>query len=193
MAVDPTAFVIFGGGGDLAWRKLIPALFNLWLDQWLPAEFQIIGIDGKPFPLPEYLQHARDGIDQFSRTGKATDEQWTAFSTHIAYTQANFDDAAPYAQLSTTLDTLDKGWSKPATRIFYLSTPPTVVQMIARHLHKSGLSEDRRRARLVCEKPFGRDLESAVALNSFINSMFEEAQIYRIDHYLGKETVQNIL
>jgi glucose-6-phosphate 1-dehydrogenase len=193
MQMGPTAFVIFGGAGDLAWRKLIPALFNLWLDKWLPAQFQIIGVDAKGTPADEYLQHLREGIDAFSRQGQATDADWQAFSAHIAYLHADFADAACYAQLATKLTNLDAGWSAPATRIFYLSTPPTLVQLICRHLHQSMPTEDLAHVRLVCEKPFGRDLESARALSLFLTGLFDERQIYRIDHYLGKETVQNLL
>ena len=189
----PTAFVIFGGGGDLAWRKLIPALYNLWLDKWLAEPFEIFCIDGKPNEPAAFLQHAREGIDRFSRQGKADDEAWRAFSARITYRQADFDDAAAYANLATKLDQLDIGWKAKATRVFYLSTPPTVVQMVGKHLNHSGLSEDAERARIVCEKPFGRDLDSARELNAYMTGLFDERQIYRIDHYLGKETVQNLL
>ena len=193
MQIGPTAFVIFGGGGDLTWRKLIPALYNLWLDKWLVEPFKIFCVDGKPNELPAYLQHLRDGIDAFSRQGKADDAAWQKFSAAIQYIQADFNDPAPYASLATKLDQLDEQWKVKATRLFYLSTPPTVVQMIATHLAQSGLTEDKVHARVVCEKPFGHDLESARALNNFLTSLFDERQIYRIDHYLGKETVQNIL
>src|SRR5271169_3793380 len=164
--MGPTAFVIFGGGGDLTWRNLIPALYNLWLDKWLPAQFQIIGVDAKGTLVADYLQHLREGVDTFSRQGKTTDADWQAFSTHIAYLHADFADAAGYAQLATKLTNLDAGWSAPATRLYYLSTPPTLVQLICRHLHQSLPSEDLARVRLVCEKPFGCDLESASALNA---------------------------
>lgn len=191
--IGPTALVIFGGGGDLTWRKLIPALYNLWLDQWLGEPFKIFCVDGKPNELPAFVQRLRDGIDAFSRQGKAADEAWGRFSAAIQYVQADFNDAAPYAALATKLDQLDEQWKARATRLFYLSTPPTVVQMIATHLQQAGLTEDKTSARVVCEKPFGHDLESAQALNTFLTSLFDESQLYRIDHYLGKETVQNIL
>jgi glucose-6-phosphate 1-dehydrogenase len=178
----PTAFVIFGGGGDLTWRKLIPALFNLWLDKWAVEPFQIFCVDGKPDEGAAFLAHLRLGIDDFSRQGKATDAQWQAFSAHIKYLQANFDDAALYASLATKLDQLDAQWKAKATRIFYLSTPPSVVQMIGKHLHQAGLTDEPERERVVCEKPFGRDLASACALNSFLVDLFEERQLYRIDH-----------
>jgi len=189
----PTAFVIFGGGGDLTYRKLIPALFNLWLDKWLIEPFQIFCVDGKPDEGAAFLQHLREGIDSFSRQGKASDEQWKALSARIQYLSANFDDAALYASLATKLDQLDEKWKAKATRIFYLSTPPTVVQMIGKHLAQAGLTDEAERERVVCEKPFGHDLESACALNTFLTGLFKEKQLYRIDHYLGKETVQNII
>ena len=191
--MGPTVLVIFGGGGDLAWRKLIPALYNLWLDQWLGEPFQIFCVDGKPNESAAFVQRLRDGIDAFSRQGKATDDGWQRFSANVQYVQADFNDAAPYAALATKLDQLDQQWKARATRLFYLSTPPTVVQMIATHLQQAGLTEDKASARVVCEKPFGRDLESACALNGFLTGLFDETQLYRIDHYLGKETVQNIL
>jgi glucose-6-phosphate 1-dehydrogenase len=191
--IGPTAFVIFGGGGDLTWRKLIPALYNLWLDKYLSEPFQVFCVDGKPNELNAFRQHLRDGIDAFSRQGKADETAWQRFAANIQYIKADFDDPAPYASLATKLDQLDEQWKVRATRLFYLSTPPTVVQMIATHLQQSGLTEDRVRARVVCEKPFGHDLDSAQALNTFLTNLFDEKQIYRIDHYLGKETVQNIL
>ncbi len=189
----PTAFVIFGGGGDLTWRKLIPALYNLWLDRWLAEPFRIVCVDGKPMAPDTFLQHLRDGIDAFSRQGKASNDGWETFGAAVRYVHADFNDAAPYAALATELDRFDQQSQTRATRLFYLSTPPTVVQTIATHLHQAGLTEDVGQARVVCEKPFGHDLASAQALNTFLLSQFDERQIYRIDHYLGKETVQNLL
>ncbi len=191
--IGPTVFVIFGGGGDLTWRKLIPALYNLWLDKWLVEPFSIFCVDGKPAEAAAFLQHLRDGIDAFSRQGKSEDAAWQKFSAAIQYIHADFNDPAPYASLASKLDQLDEQRKVKATRLFYLSTPPTVVQMIGSHLQQSGLTDDPVHDRVVCEKPFGHDLESATALNSFLTNLFDEKQIYRIDHYLGKETVQNIL
>jgi glucose-6-phosphate 1-dehydrogenase len=190
---NPTAFVIFGGGGDLAWRKLIPALYNLWLDKILGDSFNVIALDMKEVDPALYLKHLRDGVDQFSRQGKTEDEPWTRFAAHLTYNRADFSDAAAFAHLAEELGTLDQTWGKPATRVFYLATPPSVMQLIAKQLHDVGLVADAEHARVVFEKPFGHDLESALELDGFLGGLVDERQIYRIDHYLGKEPVQNIL
>ncbi|HLX08739.1 MAG TPA: glucose-6-phosphate dehydrogenase [Thermoanaerobaculia bacterium] len=189
----PTAFVIFGGGGDLAWRKLVPALYNLWLDEALPQHFQVIAIDARETASEDYLVHLREGIDRFSRQGKAEDEPWRQFSSHLSYQRADFADGAAFTALAARLADLDRGWGAEAIRVFYLATPPAVVQLVASGLQQAGLAADRGRSRLVCEKPFGHDLDSARELNDYLTHAFDEAQIYRIDHYLGKDPVQNIL
>ncbi len=194
--IPPTAFVIFGGGGDLTWRKLVPALYNLWLDKALPEPFRVIALDLKETDPAAYLQHLREGVDRFSRSGKAKEEDWQRFAGSISYLRADFADAAAFAQLKEALDRMDKEWGKPAIRVFYLATPPTVAKLVAQQIHDSGLASDGvhgGRARIVVEKPFGSDLESARELNVFFCQLFKESQIYRIDHYLGKEPVQNIL
>jgi glucose-6-phosphate 1-dehydrogenase len=194
--IPPTAFVIFGGGGDLAWRKLVPALYNLWLDKALPEPFRVIALDLKETDPAAYLQHLREGVDRFSRSGKAAEEAWQRFAGNVSYLRADFADASAFAQLREELERLDGEWGKPATRVFYLATPPTVAQLVAQQLHDAGVASDGVngvRARIVVEKPFGQDLESARELNTFFCSLFAESQIYRIDHYLGKEPVQNIL
>ena len=188
-----TAFVIFGGGGDLTWRKLVPALYNLWLDGLMPQQFEVIAVDARDLPAADYLAHLRDGIDQFSRQGKAEDEAWKQFSSHVSYTKADFADAAALKELAARLAKLDETWSCQASHVFYLATPPTVVQMVATGLRDAGLAAGGTRVRLVCEKPFGHDLDSARELNGFLTGAFDEAQIYRIDHYLGKDPVQNIM
>jgi glucose-6-phosphate 1-dehydrogenase len=189
----PTAFVIFGGGGDLTWRKLVPALYNLWLDGAMPEHFQVVAVDARETSDDDYLKHLRDGIDKFSRQGKAEDEAWKKFSSHVAYQHADFSAAAAFTALAARLDELDKTWGAPATHVFYLATPPQVVQLVAEGLLQAGLAGDRERARLVCEKPFGHDLDSARELNAYLTHAFDESQIFRIDHYLGKDPVQNIL
>ncbi|HEY4590540.1 MAG TPA: glucose-6-phosphate dehydrogenase, partial [Thermoanaerobaculia bacterium] len=190
---NPTAFVIFGGGGDLAWRKLIPALYNLWLDKALAEPFKIVALDMKETEEGVYLQHLREGVDRFSRQGKAEEDAWGKFTAHIEYLRADFADATAFKKLAEDLAAFDAQAGKPATRVFYLATPPTVMQLIAQQLHDSGCFADPRRSRLVFEKPFGHDLESAQELNGFLGGLFDESQIFRIDHYLGKEPVQNIL
>jgi len=191
--LKPTALVIFGGGGDLAWRKLIPALFNLYLDKSLPESFAIIGLDRVELSDEALRQHLRQGVNQFSRRGSAKDTDWEPFAAHINYLQADFTDQAAYAQLAEHLAKLDREWKAKANRIFYLATPPSLFGLIARMLGDAGLARERERARIVVEKPIGYDLESALNLNRTLMENFSESQIFRIDHYLGKETVQNIL
>lgn len=193
MHPDPTVIVIFGAGGDLTWRKLAPALYNLFLDKWLPEQFAVIGLDLKEMSDDEFRQRLRQGVDQFSRRGKASDEEWNEFVPHLSYVSADFNDSAAYATLADQLSAQEKTWNTGVNRVFYLATPPTMVETIVHHLGKARLSHDHRRVRIVVEKPFGRDLESARALNQMLTGVFDESQIYRIDHYLGKETVQNIL
>lgn len=190
---EPTFLVIFGAGGDLTWRKLIPALFNLFLDGWLPDCFAIFGIDKKEMHDSDYRQHLRQGIDQFSRRGKSTDRDWSKFGSYLTYISGDFSDPALYTNLSELLDKKKKEWDCQANLIYYQATPPALVSYIVQQIGKANLAQDRQRTRIVLEKPFGRDIASAKELNKMLTSVFEESQVYRIDHYLGKETVQNIL
>jgi glucose-6-phosphate 1-dehydrogenase len=190
---EPTCMVIFGAAGDLTWRKLVPALYNLFLGDLLPARFALIGLDRKDMPTAEFQQHLRQGVDQFRRDGPSTDDAWNAFAAHLSYVSADFADAAALAALATLLANYEKEWGAPATQIFYQATPPDIVEMIVRQLGQTDLPRNRARSRIVMEKPFGHDLSSALAINHLLTSVFDESQIYRIDHYLAKETVQNIL
>ncbi len=171
----------------------MPALYDLFRDQYSPERFTVIGIDYKPLNDERFRQRLREGVDQFSRRGKAEDATWHAFAQRLAFVSANFSDPTTFTTLAQQLGDLDEHWDTHATRVFYLATPPTLVEPIARHLGKARLARDRKRTRIVVEKPFGHDLASACALNAVLTEIFDEAQIYRIDHYLGKETVQNIL
>jgi glucose-6-phosphate 1-dehydrogenase len=189
----PTAFVIFGGGGDLTWRKLVPALYNLWLDGALPEQFEVIAVDARELSADDYLAHLREGIDRFSRQGKAADDGWRQFSSRVSYQRADFADAGAFTALASRLADLDRDWGTAAVRVFYLATPPAVVRLVAAGLEHAGLAADRDHARMVCEKPFGHDLASARELNDYLTHAFDESQIFRIDHYLGKDPVQNIL
>jgi glucose-6-phosphate 1-dehydrogenase len=195
---DPTILVIFGAGGDLTWRKLVPALYNLHLDKWLPDRFAILGVDLKEMSADEFRQHLREGVDQFSRRGKAEQEAWEGFAAKISYLPADFNDKAAFEKLAGLLDQQDKDWDTPATgsrtnHIFYQATPPSLVETIVKQLGAARLCFDCDTSRLVVEKPFGHDLASARATNQMLTHELSESQIYRIDHYLGKETVQNIL
>ena len=190
---QPTAIVIFGAGGDLKWRKLVPALFDLSLDKHLPEQFAVIGVEGKPLPDEEFRQRLQEGVDRFSRRGKADQAVWKAFAPKLTCIHGDFADPGAYGKLADRLADQEKAWKAGATRIFYLATPPQLVATIVHQLGDAQLGQDRTRARIVVEKPFGRDLASAQELNRILISQFAECQVYRIDHYLGKETVQNIL
>ena len=191
--LEPTVFVIFGGAGDLTWRKLVPALFDLSQDRSLPAHFAIIAVDRIELGDGNLRRRLHDGVNQFSRFGKAKAAAWKQFATHIHYQQGDFKKPQTYAALSAQCAKLEKEWGTKAHRIFYMATPPSMFGEIPKYLGKAGLARDREWTRIVIEKPIGYDLESAQALNAILAANFEESQIFRIDHYLGKETVQNIL
>lgn len=191
--LEPTVLVIFGGAGDLAWRKLIPALFDLSQDRSLPAQFAIIAVDRTRLGEDALRRRLNEGVNQFSRFGKATTAAWNQFAPHLHYLQGDFKQVVTYTRLSRRCADLEKLWSAKAHRIFYMATPPSMFGEIPKYLGQAGLARDRARARIVIEKPIGYDLASALALNTVLAASFAESQIFRIDHYLGKETVQNIL
>ncbi len=195
---QPCALVIFGAAGDLTWRKLLPAVYNLNADGLLPSNFAVVGFglgaEGDP---DEWLRNrARDGIEHFSR--QPLDEgHWSDFARCISYVEGKFDDPEAYERLKARLDEVDHQFGIPGARIFYLSIPPTLVQVSIERLKAAGMvmpsDEARAFTRVIVEKPIGRDLESAKAVNAAVAHAFDEDQTYRIDHYLGKETVQNLL
>ena len=195
---DPNAgvsIVIFGGAGDLALRKLLPALYNLHVDGLLPPRLAIVGVGRKTLGDEAYREIAKGGISRFSR--RAPEEaHWTTFARLLFFHTGSLDDPASYRLLGARLDTIEHEHGLPGSRIYYLAVPPsafvtTVKQIAAARLIRPPDSPTF--ARLIVEKPIGRDLASACAINDEIASVFEERRIYRIDHYLGKETVQNIL
>jgi glucose-6-phosphate 1-dehydrogenase len=188
----PCALVIYGASGDLTHRKLIPALFGLYQKHLLPATFHLIGTSRSEISTESF----RANLKQFLResTPEISDTLWEGFAQNIDYVAGGFDDPQSYENLAILLDDLDRDKGTLHNRIFYLSTPPDVFEPIIANLGKAGLHrEEKGFSRLVLEKPFGRDLESAQYLNRKVREFFQEQQIYRIDHYLGKETVQNIL
>lgn len=188
----PTIFTIFGIKGDLAKRKLLPALFNLYLDKALPQKFAIIGV-GRECTDDFMRTEMRPAVDEFSRRGATKDADWNEFAKNLDSVDGVFEDAQTYETLAGCIQRVEKGWGGRAVHIYYLSTPPTIVETIVDNLGKARLSRDKKNDRVVIEKPFGRDYESALALNKSITQSFSENQIFRIDHYLGKETVQNLL
>jgi glucose-6-phosphate 1-dehydrogenase len=190
---EPTVFVIFGGAGDLTWRKLMPSLFDLHRDGRMPKNFAIMAVDRVAFPDAKLHQHFLDGVNRFSPKGKAKGSDWNAFARHVTYQQGDFKDPATYSNLAKNCAKLDKEWRAKAGHIFHMATPPMMFGVIPKLLADAGLNQDRARARIVVEKPIGHDLDSARELNRALMDSFHESQIFRIDHYLGKETVQNIL
>lgn len=189
----PTILVIFGASGDLTWRKLGPALYDLFLDEWVPTRFSLVGVARKPASDEAFRRRLREGVDQFSRRGRADEKRWAAFAAAVVFQAGEFGDPRLYAALADRMAKQERAWGTAANHVFYLATPPAAVETIAKGLSAAGLAGDHGRARIVVEKPFGQDLASARALNRTLGGAFEESQIYRIDHYLGKETVQNIL
>lgn len=189
----PCVLTIFGAGGDLTWRLVMPAVFNLFLEQRLPEKFAVLGLDRVAHTEDDFRQRLRDGVNQFSRRGQADHNNWEVFAKRVHYLEANFKDADFYKKLAETLGGFEKDWQSEAARIFYLAVPPRLFGIIPENLAGAGLAEPRERSRVVVEKPLGHDLNSAKELNSMLTSGFEESQIYRIDHYLGKDPVQNIL
>jgi glucose-6-phosphate 1-dehydrogenase len=190
---EPTILVIFGCMGDLTWRKLAPALYNLLLDHELPDRFAVIGLDLKQGTPDEFRLRLRDGVDRFCECGEIDDKTWQKFTANLSYISGDFADPETYSALGDKLQAEEKQWDAPANHIFYLATPPAIVETIVKGVGAAKLVQDRQHVRIVVEKPFGHDLASAVTLNAVLTQVFDESQIYRIDHYLGKETVQNIL
>jgi glucose-6-phosphate 1-dehydrogenase len=193
LPVHPTTLVIFGATGDLAKRKLLPALYNLAHEGALPERFNLIGCARRDVPHDDYKAMAEESIKKFSR--REPDETvLNSFLERIRYVPGNFDDASVYDQIHEVADEFDADAGLKFNRIFYLSTAPAFFEVIAGMLGKHDLNKtEDAEVRIVVEKPFGHDLASALHLNNELLSVFEERQIYRIDHYLGKETVQNTL
>jgi len=191
--IPPTIFVIFGGTGDLNARKLAPALYNLFLDDWVPDQFAIIGSGRTKLSDDDFRKRMEQDISDFSRRGKAEKEQWEQFVPHVYYQSADLKDAETYKEFGTRIHQLEEEWKTKAQVIYYLAVAPEFFSIIAENIAKAKLSKDPDRVRIVIEKPIGHDLESAKELNALLCRIFDERQIYRIDHYLGKETVQNIM
>jgi glucose-6-phosphate 1-dehydrogenase len=192
----PATMVIFGASGDLTRRKLLPALYNLALEHAIPAEFTVVGVSRSQMSDDEFRKDMRKGVDEFSRSGKAKPAVWDSFSQGMHYIAGDTKDKKTYTMLRDELDKLDKERGTQGNRIFYLSTPPSIFGEIIDGLGHAGLAthqEDGPYARIIIEKPFGHDYDSAKALDDDLARVFRERQVYRIDHYLGKETVQNLL
>lgn len=200
---QPCVLVIFGGDGDLSWRKLLPAVYNLNVDGVLPSHFAVVGFGlpstkvGEQGDADEYIrERARDGISRFSRQA-VQEEHWKDFARSLFFVRGSFGDARAYAQLKAKLEAVDLQFGIPASRVFYLAVPPQLVGLCVGELRDAGMVHDPADqtsfSRVIVEKPIGRDLESAREVIRSVDQAFAESQTYRIDHYLGKETVQNLL
>ncbi|HEU4555318.1 MAG TPA: glucose-6-phosphate dehydrogenase [Chitinophaga sp.] len=189
----PSAIVIFGGTGDLSKRKLIPAFYNLFIEGWMPESFNIIGLGLEDYNDDAYHQHLLNGLTEFSRSGEPEPAAWHAFKSKVHYLKSDINDPAFYSTLEKQLHTLDETRGARADRLFYLSVAPHFIGPVTSNLGRTGLANNPQGDRIIIEKPFGHNKETATALNDLITGIFPENQIYRIDHYLGKETVQNIL
>jgi len=191
--LKPATIVIFGASGDLTRRKLVPALHTLGCEGFLPAASRVLGVARSPLPDEAFRDQLFFGVEDYSRAEPGICAQWNTFEDRIAYLEGDYGDPATYQRLAERLARLDVEAGTEGNRLFYLATPPTLYPTIVEHLGQAGLNRSAGWTHIVIEKPFGHDLKSARELNEQVHAVFDESQIYRIDHYLGKETVQNIL
>ena len=190
--ISPMLVFIFGGSGDLNYRKLNPALYNLFLDKAMPENFSIVGIARSEYGEGEYVKHLKEGIDNFSRR-KDGEEDWKNFSKHLSYQPMDVTAANDYGKIANIARDTEAKFGVHPNILFYMAVAPQLVPAIVKNLGNLDMCHDTKCTRIVVEKPFGHDLESAREMNKMLSEYFAEEQIFRIDHYLGKETVQNIL
>ncbi|NLM39816.1 MAG: glucose-6-phosphate dehydrogenase [Firmicutes bacterium] len=194
MRLDPCILVIFGATGDLTHRKLYPALYNLWLDKLLPERFAVVSIGRREKNDDEVRQDIVRSIQQFSRTAKPSGDRLDQFLAMFSYYQLDFNDTAGYGPLKEYLEEKDQIHGTLGNRVYFLAVAPEYFSPIAKELHDQGMAEQRGSwQRVVIEKPFGQNLPTAIQLNNDVRATFGEENIYRIDHYLGKEMAQNIM
>lgn len=192
--IKDLALVIFGASGDLTYRKLIPAVFDLYKQNSLPKNFAVLGVGRSSFTDDTFRDKMKDGIKQFATKKDAPDDEINIFCQKLHYLSMNTDDENEYSKLTERMSQLDKEDNTAGNYIFYLSTPPDMYPLIPKYLAGQGLNkEENGFRRVIIEKPFGTSLKSAIDLNKSLREDYEEGQIFRIDHYLGKETVQNML
>jgi glucose-6-phosphate 1-dehydrogenase len=194
---EPCVLVIFGATGDLTHRKLVPALYNLAHEGQLPSSFAVVGFARRPKTNEEFRAELQQGVEQFSRFSPVNPAVWDALAQAVYYHRSEFGDDAGYDSLAKSLEEIDRTHGTAGNRLFYLATAPTEFEEILRHLGAHGFAHrggnHGSSQRIIVEKPFGRSLDTARELNRILAGVFDEPQIFRIDHYLGKETVQNIL
>lgn len=191
---DPCAIIIYGASGDLTSRKLIPAIYKLYINSYMPGSFFIVGCARKKLDNKSFREKIKASLN---KEGLVDQVKWEAFAANLYYQSIEYDEAAGFEVLKRVLDDLDKKYRTGGNRLFYLAIPPFLYETVVNMTGQSGLgaakAESGGWSRIVVEKPFGSDLKSSVALNNILQQSFKEHQIYRIDHYLAKETVQNIL
>jgi glucose-6-phosphate 1-dehydrogenase len=196
-SLDPCIVVIFGATGDLTSRKLLPAIYNLKKEGHLPSQFACVGFARRPKNHQQFRDEMKIGVTKFSRSQPIDEDLWSHFSEEIFYHCSEFNDEDGYTRLKHLLEDIDTKLGTNGNRVFYLSTQPSFFPIISANLHKAGLiyedNDPHKWSRVIVEKPFGDNLASALTLQKDILEFMTEKQIYRIDHYLGKETVQNLL
>ena len=193
---DPSVLVLFGATGDLAHRKVIPALYQLWRTNLLPHEFVVLAIGRRDYDDDSLRTELRTSLEKYSRVLPVDDAAWRGFSARIRYQKLDFANPADYDGLVKVLDGIDKEQNSRGNHLYYLATQPSAFAEIVAQLGRVGLDHELHEGgwrRVVIEKPFGHDLNSAIRLNREVGKVFRESQVYRIDHYLGKETVRNLL
>ena len=192
LKLDSMTFVLFGATGDLAKRKIFPALYNLFLDGKFPASYSIIGLGRRPWSDNTFRAHIEESLKIFSRRLESDNAKMEKFLRAFRYTTLDVTNDASYEELLNMIEQREKELSIPENRLFYLSVAPEYIDVITSNINKSGLGSTKGWKRLIIEKPFGHDLLSAQELNQKLMETFEEEEIYRIDHYLGKPMVQNL-
>lgn len=190
---EPCVAVIFGASGDLTKRKLVPALYSLATQNLLASGFSVVGTARTPMNHEAFRAAMRDAVNRFSDDGPIDSTVWDSFATGLFYTPTDPKKPESYKKLTELLDEIDGERGTSGNYLFYISTPPSLYGDIIRFLGAAGLNRSKGWTRIIIEKPFGYDLESAKALNRDVLEVFTEEQVFRIDHYLGKETVQNIM
>ncbi|MHB9034054.1 MAG: glucose-6-phosphate dehydrogenase [Anaerolineae bacterium] len=189
--IDPAVIVIFGASGDLTQRKLVPALHSLACSGLLHPDTHVLGVARSPLSDLQFREHLFEGVEEYSRLDQRVCNQWQTQELNYSYLQGSYDDPQTYRDLQTRLAEIRE--TARGNVLYYLAVPPSLYPVIVNQLGAAGLNHSAGWVRIIIEKPFGRDLASARELNDLIHQVFDEQQVYRIDHYLGKETVQNLL
>jgi glucose-6-phosphate 1-dehydrogenase len=189
---DPQILTIFGASGDLTQRKLVPALYQMKRERRLPPQITVVGVARRDWSHDYFREQMREGVEQFG-SGLGSEATWNEFAQGLYYFAGDMDNPESYQRLKSFLSTLDEQRGTRGNRVFYLSVAPRFFSEAILQLGAAGMIENPKKQRLVIEKPFGRDLSSAQALNRVVQKSCDEKQVYRIDHYLGKETVQNLM